>query len=45
MQVFWFKDSKIGHLKQVNALLDELEKDIAFKVVPVEDDDIETYED
>ena len=36
MQVFWFKDSKVGHLKQVKALLDELKKEIEFYVTPVE---------
>ena len=36
MQVFWFKDSKVGHLKQVKALLGELKKEIKFDVTPVE---------
>ncbi|MDC1340064.1 mitochondrial fission ELM1 family protein [bacterium] len=27
MHVYWFQDSKIGHLKQVQALLDELSKE------------------
>jgi uncharacterized protein len=27
MQVYWFQDSKIGHLNQVQALLDELSKE------------------
>jgi len=38
MQIFWFKDSKIGHLKQVNALLNELKKEIKFTLVPIECD-------
>ena len=27
MHVYWFQDSKIGHLNQVQALLDELSKE------------------
>ena len=26
MNVYWFQDSKTGHLKQVQALLDQLKK-------------------
>ena len=28
MQIYWFQDSKIGHLNQVQALLDEIAKEI-----------------
>jgi hypothetical protein len=27
MHVYWFQDSKIGHLNQVQALIDELSKE------------------
>ena len=32
MNVYWFQDSKIGHLKQVQALLDQLKKEMKFSL-------------
>lgn len=32
MHVFWFKDSVTGHLKQVNALLTQLQKEVQFSL-------------
>ena len=32
MHVYWFQDSKVGHLKQVQALLDEIAKEINFTI-------------
>ena len=32
MHLFWFKDSVIGHLKQVNALLTQLQKEVQFSL-------------
>ena len=30
MNVYWFQDSKAGHIKQVKVLLDQLKKEIEF---------------
>ncbi len=27
MKIWWYKDKKIGHIKQVSVLIDELKKD------------------
>ena len=35
MKVYWFQDSKTGHLKQVQALLDQLKKEIELTVTPI----------
>ena len=35
MKVYWFQDSKTGHLKQVQALLDQLKKEIVLSVTPI----------
>ena len=35
MNVYWFQDSKTGHLKQVQALLDQLKKEIVLSVTPI----------
>ena len=36
MHIYWFKDSKTGHLKQVDALLNELKKDSKFLLTHVD---------
>lgn len=35
MNVYWFQDSKTGHLKQVQALLDQLKKEIELLITPI----------
>ena len=35
MNVYWFQDSKTGHLKQVQALLDQLEKEIELSIITI----------
>ena len=35
MNVYWFQDSKTGHLKQVRALLDQLKKEIEISVTSI----------
>jgi mitochondrial fission protein ELM1 len=35
MNVYWFQDSKTGHLKQVQALLDQLKKEIEISMTPI----------
>ena len=35
MNVYWFQDSKIGHLKQVKALLDQLKKEMKFSLFTI----------
>ena len=35
MNVYWFQDSKAGHLKQVQALLDQLKKEIELSISPI----------
>ena len=35
MNVYWFQDSKIGHLKQVQALLDQLKKETELSINPI----------
>ena len=35
MNVYWFQDSKTGHLKQVQALLDQLKKEIELSITPI----------
>ena len=35
MDVYWFQDSKIGHLKQVQALLDQLKKETDLSVTNI----------
>jgi len=36
MHIYWFKDSKTGHLKQVDALLNELKKDAKFVLTHID---------
>ena len=36
MNVYWFQDSKTGHLKQVKALLDQLKKEIEISITPID---------
>ena len=35
MNVYWFQDLKTGHLKQVQALLDQLKKEIELSITPI----------
>ena len=35
MNVYWFQDSKTGHLKQVKALLDQLKQEIEISITPI----------
>ena len=35
MNVYWFQDSKTGHLKQLQALLDQLKKEKVLSVTPI----------
>ena len=35
MNVYWFQDSKTGHLKQVQALLDQLIKEIELSIITI----------
>ena len=35
MNVYWFQDSKTGHLKQVQALLDQLKKEIEISIITI----------
>jgi mitochondrial fission protein ELM1 len=35
MNVYWLQDSKTGHLKQVQALLDQLKKEIELSITPI----------
>jgi mitochondrial fission protein ELM1 len=35
MNVYWFQDSKTGHLKQVQALLDQLKKEIEISMITI----------
>ena len=36
MNVYWFQDSKTGHLKQVQALLDQLKKEIELSIITID---------
>ena len=36
MNIWWYKDDKTGHLKQVEAVLDELRKDFDFSLKEIE---------
>ena len=35
MNIYWFQDSKTGHLKQVQALLDQLKKETELFITPI----------
>jgi mitochondrial fission protein ELM1 len=35
MNVYWFQDLKTGHLKQVQALLDQLKKEMEFSIITI----------
>jgi mitochondrial fission protein ELM1 len=35
MHIYWFQDSKIGHLNQVQALLDEMAKEIDYSITKI----------
>ena len=35
MNVYWFQDSKTGHLKQVQALVDQLKKEIELSIITI----------
>ena len=36
MNVYWLQDSKTGHLKQVQALLDQLKKEIELSIITID---------
>ena len=36
MNVYWFQDSKTGHLKQVQALIDQLKKEIELSIITID---------
>ena len=35
MNIYWFQDSKTGHLKQVQAILNQLKKEIELSITPI----------
>ena len=43
MNVYWFQDSKTGHLKQVQTLLDQLKKDIELSITTINDSNQESF--
>ena len=43
MNVYWFQDSKTGHLKQVQALLDQLKKEIELSITPINNSNQESF--
>ena len=45
MNVYWFQDSKTGHLKQVQALLDQLKKEIELSIIPINYPNHESFSD
>tara|TARA_B100000287_G_C20670910_1_gene793335 strand:- start:2331 stop:3299 length:969 start_codon:yes stop_codon:yes gene_type:complete len=36
MHIYWFKDSKAGHLKQVNVLLNRLKQELKFSLISID---------
>ena len=36
MHIYWFKDSITGHLKQVDALLNQLRKEVVFSLTSID---------
>ena len=42
MNVYWFQDLKTGHLKQVQALLDQLKKEIELSITKINNSDQES---
>jgi mitochondrial fission protein ELM1 len=43
MNVYWFQDSKIGHLKQVQALLDQLKKETELSITTINHSNQESF--
>ena len=43
MNVYWFQDSKTGHLKQVQALLDQLKKETELSLITIKNSDQESF--
>ena len=43
MNVYWFQDSKTGHLKQVQTLLDQLKKEIELSITPINNSNQESF--
>ena len=43
MNVYWFQDSKTGHLKQVQALLDQLKKETELSLTTIKHSDQESF--
>ena len=44
MNVYWFQDSKTGHLKQVQALLDQLKKETELSLTTIKHSDQESFQ-
>ena len=45
MDVYWFQDSKTGHLKQVQALLDQLKKEVELSITTINYSNHESFPD
>ncbi len=45
MNVYWFQDSKTGHLKQVQALLDQLKKEVELSITTINYSNQESFPD
>ena len=43
MDVYWFQDSKTGHLKQVQTLLDQLKEEIEFSITTIDDSNQKSF--
>ena len=43
MNVYWFQDSKTGHLKQVQTLLDQLKKETELSITTINDSNQESF--
>ena len=43
MNVYWFQDSKTGHLKQVQALLDQLKKETELSLITIKNSDQKSF--
>jgi hypothetical protein len=43
MDVYWFQDSKTGHLKQVQTLLDQLKKETELSITTINDSNQESF--
>ena len=43
MNIYWFQDSKTGHLKQVQALLDQLKKETELSITAINHSNQESF--